>query len=117
MKGTLIGFALIIIIGVLVPFTAGNFAIRLATDIVIFAILASSWNIIGGYTGYASFGNIVFFGVGAYATAVLMSKAGLGVLSCTYSKRTDSRSLRFCNRFSHIKIKGSLLCHCNTGSG
>ncbi|MFZ0451656.1 MAG: branched-chain amino acid ABC transporter permease [Desulfatiglandaceae bacterium] len=42
-----------------------------------FAIMASAWNIIGGYTGYASFGNVVFFGIGAYTTAVLMEKAGL----------------------------------------
>jgi branched-chain amino acid transport system permease protein len=42
-----------------------------------FAILASAWNIIGGYTGYASFGNVVFFGIGAYVTAIAMEKAGL----------------------------------------
>ncbi len=39
--------------------------------------MASAWNIIGGYTGYASFGNVVFFGIGAYTTAILMEKAGL----------------------------------------
>lgn len=61
------------------PFlTSNNFLIRFLTDILIFSILASSWNIIGGYTGYASFGNVVFFGVGAYSTSILMSNAGLG---------------------------------------
>ncbi|MEN8222056.1 MAG: branched-chain amino acid ABC transporter permease [Acidobacteriota bacterium] len=55
-----------------------NFLIRFLTDILIFSILASSWNIIGGYTGYASFGNVVFFGIGAYFTAILMSTAGFG---------------------------------------
>jgi branched-chain amino acid transport system permease protein len=38
-----------------------------------FIALAQAWNIIGGYTGYASFGQVVFFGLGAYATAVLMT--------------------------------------------
>lgn len=41
-----------------------------------FATLAIAWNIIGGYAGYASFGNVVFFGLGGYTVAVLMSKAG-----------------------------------------
>jgi branched-chain amino acid transport system permease protein len=38
-----------------------------------FIALAQAWNIIGGYTGYASFGQVAFFGLGAYATAVLMT--------------------------------------------
>lgn len=41
-----------------------------------FATLAIAWNIIGGYAGYASFGNVVFFGLGGYTVATLMSKAG-----------------------------------------
>ena len=36
-----------------------------------FATLSLGWNIIGGYTGYVSFGNVVFFGVGSYTTAAL----------------------------------------------
>ncbi len=106
MKGTLFGFALIIIIGIFVPFTAGNFTIRLATDIVIFAILASSWNIIGGYTGYASFGNIVFFGVGAYATAVLMSKAGLGFYPALILSGLIACVYGFAIGFPILRLKG-----------
>ena len=70
---------LILILFSLSPFlTSNNFLIRFLTDILIFSILASSWNIIGGYTGYASFGNVVFFGIGAYSTSILMSNTGLG---------------------------------------
>jgi branched-chain amino acid transport system permease protein len=36
------------------------------------AALAQAWNILGGYTGYASFGNSVFYGLGAYGTAIAM---------------------------------------------
>jgi len=68
---------LILLIVVLFPLVNNNFIIRFGTDILMFAIMASAWNIIGGYTGYASFGNVVFFGIGAYITAVLMEKAGL----------------------------------------
>ncbi|MES2536678.1 MAG: branched-chain amino acid ABC transporter ATP-binding protein/permease [Pseudomonadota bacterium] len=34
-------------------------------------ILATSWNILSGYTGYFSFGHGAFFGAGMYTTAVL----------------------------------------------
>ncbi|MEA1963834.1 MAG: branched-chain amino acid ABC transporter permease [Candidatus Aerophobetes bacterium] len=37
----------------------------------LFALLAASWNILGGFTGYVSFGHAVFFGLGAYSVAVL----------------------------------------------
>ena len=69
-----------ILVAALLPFFLGNFTLRTATDILIYAILASSWNLIGGYTGYASFGNVVFFGVGAYAAGIAMSVLDLGFI-------------------------------------
>ncbi|MEO9049709.1 MAG: branched-chain amino acid ABC transporter permease [Candidatus Dormiibacterota bacterium] len=46
---------------------------RLLTAVFMFVALAQGWNIIGGYTGYASFGQVAFFGLGAYTVAVLMN--------------------------------------------
>jgi len=46
---------------------------RVATTVAMFVVLASAWNIIGGMTGYAAFGNVAFFGVGAYTTAFLVA--------------------------------------------
>jgi len=37
-------------------------------------ILATSWNILSGYTGYFSFGHGAFFGAGLYTSATLMSR-------------------------------------------
>jgi len=39
-----------------------------------FVVLATAWNILGGYAGYVNFGTGAFFGVGAY-TAVMLIKA------------------------------------------
>jgi branched-chain amino acid transport system permease protein len=44
--------------------------------ILIFVALTYGWNMIGGYTGYVSFGNVTFYGVGAYCSA-LLSKNGV----------------------------------------
>jgi branched-chain amino acid transport system permease protein len=77
MKKNIIILGILFVIALFIPFTVNNFILRFATDILIFAIMASAWNIIGGYTGYASFGNVVFFGIGAYVTALLMNLANM----------------------------------------
>ncbi len=38
-------------------------------------VLATSWNILSGYTGYFSFGHGAFFGAGLYTSATLMARA------------------------------------------
>ena len=47
------------------------------TTTLFFALLGQSWNILGGYCGQVSFGHAVFFGTGAYVTAVLQVRYGL----------------------------------------
>lgn len=39
--------------------------------VFLYVILAVSWNMIGGFTGYLSFGHVAFFGIGVYVSAVL----------------------------------------------
>jgi branched-chain amino acid transport system permease protein len=45
---------------------------RTVTTVLMFVGLAAAWNLIGGYTGYASFGQVGFFGLGGYTTVVAM---------------------------------------------
>jgi branched-chain amino acid transport system permease protein len=39
--------------------------------VLMFIVLATAWNILGGYAGYVNFGTPAFFGLGAYTAAVL----------------------------------------------
>ena len=50
---------------------------RTVTTVFMFVALAAAWNLIGGYTGYACFGQVGFFGLGAYTAVVLMAHARL----------------------------------------
>jgi branched-chain amino acid transport system permease protein len=59
------------------PLLTDKLWFRVATTVAMFVVLAGAWNIIGGMTGYAAFGNVAFFGVGAYTTAILVEKAQL----------------------------------------
>lgn len=53
---------------------------RIAFNLLWYAILASSWNIIGGYAGQISFGHAAFLGLGAYVTGILWSLTGVNPL-------------------------------------
>jgi branched-chain amino acid transport system permease protein len=44
--------------------------------VVQFVVLATAWNILGGYAGYVNFGTSAFFGVGAYIAVMLIKGAG-----------------------------------------
>src|SRR5688500_10060035 len=57
------------------PELLGPFWLRIATGALMWAGLACSWNVIGGYAGYIDFGHSAFFGIGSYATAILMGEA------------------------------------------
>ncbi len=64
--------AVLVLAAIAVPF-GGNYAIRLATTAAMDAALVLSWNLIGGLAGYPSFGTAAFFGLGAYAGAMLQA--------------------------------------------
>ncbi len=52
-----------------------GFTITASTVFAIWAILAVSLNLLVGFTGLLSVGHVGFFGIGAYATAILTSEA------------------------------------------
>ena len=64
--------AVVAVVVLTVPGWAGDYWTRIFTGVCMWAGLAMAWNILGGYAGYISFGQAAFFGIGAYATALLM---------------------------------------------
>lgn len=55
-----------------VPWYGSDILIQFGINALLLAVLAQGWNIIGGYAGYASFGNSVFYGLGSYGVAIAM---------------------------------------------
>ena len=55
-----------------VPWYGSDVLIQFGINALLLAVLAQGWNIIGGYAGYASFGNSVFYGLGSYGVAIAM---------------------------------------------
>lgn len=58
-----------------------------AYSVLQFVILATAWNILGGYAGYVNFGSAAFFAIGAYATVAgfkLQLPQGVNILLGTF---------------------------------
>ncbi|HTG81685.1 MAG TPA: branched-chain amino acid ABC transporter permease [Geobacteraceae bacterium] len=53
-------------------FVASPYALHIMILFFLSTIMGESWNILGGYTGQYSVGHAAYFGVGAYATMMLM---------------------------------------------
>lgn len=60
-----------------VPVLGSAYAVSFTIQLLVFLILAYSWNLIGGYAGYTHFGQVSFFGVGAYVGTLLMFHWGV----------------------------------------
>jgi len=71
---TLLGAVAVVLLLAAAPGIVSAFMVQFLINLFMMAILAESWNIIGGFTGYASFGNVAFFGIGAYTTGVLLTR-------------------------------------------
>jgi branched-chain amino acid transport system permease protein len=64
----------------IVPLVAGRFYQFLLTQILIASLVAVAFNLLLGTTGLLSFGQMAFYGVGAYTVGLLLMKAGFGTL-------------------------------------
>jgi branched-chain amino acid transport system permease protein len=71
----------LVVLGLLLyPQFVSRYYIVLSTEVVILALLATSYNLIFGYAGMVSFGHAAFFGLGAYAMALLTKNYGSPML-------------------------------------
>lgn len=75
-KGIAIGVPVLVACGLL-PLIVPSHILSVMISALLMAYLAQCWNIAAGYAGQFSLGHSFFFGIGAYATAVLFTKLGI----------------------------------------
>jgi branched-chain amino acid transport system permease protein len=78
LRGDLVMAVLCIGFGLYAYNEGSRYLQTIVVNSAVIVVMAYSWNIISGYTRYFSFGQVAFYGIGAYATAVFTEKAGLG---------------------------------------
>ena len=76
-----IGAAVIVLVAVALALSKINEYFFFAGYVVLsFVVLATAWNILGGYAGYVNFGTPAFFGMGAYTAVVLFKSLGVPLI-------------------------------------
>src|SRR5215472_9024644 len=48
-----------------------QWALNILVFVLMFAVMASAWNLVGGFAGYPSLGHAAFFGIGAYTLGLI----------------------------------------------
>jgi branched-chain amino acid transport system permease protein len=64
------GIAFFAILASLPSFNIAHWVLNIAVFTLMYAVMSSSWNLVGGFAGYPSLGHAAFFGIGAYGTAL-----------------------------------------------
>jgi branched-chain amino acid transport system permease protein len=105
--GLWIILAVVLLVG-LVPILTGNAANReVIFTILLSLVLASNLNIILGYTGYVSFGHVVFFGFGGYTGLYLMSQHAAPLWVALISGGLVAGLLAFLVGTAILRLKGA----------
>ena len=80
--------------------------LRILTNVFMFATLAQALNVIAGYTGYPAFGNVVFYGLGAYTTGILMVRYGLPPAAAFAGSVASSAALALLVGPAMLRLRG-----------
>lgn len=72
MQKTLLQVGVPAVVLLLIPLVLKNpYILHMLILVLLWTLLAQSWNLLGGYTGQVSFGHAAFFGVGAYTAGII----------------------------------------------
>ena len=94
----------------LLPLVYGDaYVLRIFTMTCIFAIFAASWDLLAGYTGQVNFGHALFFGAGAYTSALMSLKLGLSPWATVWAGAAVALFLGFVVGYLCLRLRGSYL--------
>jgi branched-chain amino acid transport system permease protein len=85
------------------------YVLRILTMTCIFAIFAASWDLLAGYTGQVNFGHALFFGAGAYASALLSLRLGLSPWVSVWVGAAVATLFGLLVGFLCLRLRGSYL--------
>ena len=74
--------------------------------VLTFIVLATAWNILGGYAGYVNFGTPAFFGTGAYAAVVLFQAFGAPLIVQIIAGAAIGAALGFAVGIMTLRLRG-----------
>lgn len=81
-RGWMLAVAVLLLVACVLPFVVSNYRLFQLSMVLIYAIALLGLNILTGYNGQISLGHGAFYAIGAYATAILMDRAGVPYWLC-----------------------------------
>jgi len=106
-SGLWITLAIVLIVGIW-PIPSQNAAIReVGFTVLLSVVMAVSLNIIMGYTGYVSFGHVVFYGLGGYVGMYLIKSWSAPLLVAVLSGGAAAALLAFLLGKAILKLRGA----------
>ena len=106
----LIVVAVVLAVAVVLPALLPHpFVLGIATQALIWALLAVSWDFISGYTGQISFGHAGFFAIGAYGAAILSRDLGLSAWLGLGGAALIAAGAGFLVGFPALRLRGHYL--------
>ena len=70
-------YYLVPVIALVIPFLANEYLLWIVNAILVYVLVTVGFNLIIGNLGQLAFANTAFFGIGSYATAILMVYLGI----------------------------------------
>jgi branched-chain amino acid transport system permease protein len=89
------------------PCYAPPYFVSFAAIVLMFVILSQAWNLFSGLTGYVSFGHHVFFGIGSYASAILISRYGASIYLTMWAGAGSAAVLALLISVATLRLKGA----------
>jgi len=92
------------------PWIYGDaYVLRILTMTCLFAIFAASWDLLAGYTGQVNFGHALYFGAGAYGSALLSLKLGITPWATIWAGAAVAAFFGFASGYLVLRLRGSYL--------
>jgi branched-chain amino acid transport system permease protein len=85
------------------------YVMRILTMTCIFAIFAASWDLLAGYTGQVNFGHALFFGAGAYTSALVSLRLGVTPWVTVFAGAAVATLFGFLVGYLCLRLRGSYL--------
>lgn len=83
------------------------YVLSVAIVILNYAALATSWNFMGGFTGYISLGHAAYFGLGAYGTALLVTEVGVPSFAALVASAVVVAALAVPIGIAALRVRGA----------